>query len=271
MPKTTRLIALAILSIAAHLFAFSEQDENPKSNKKPFSIQQQVDIKKHSQGWTGRNHGLDKYQIAMMATSDKVLTTPYNAIMDNLLVTDKLSDFSEGELSRLINLCQNKTRQGSDTACIVLQHWNELVSKRDKDQGELEAIWLETEKNAGMGLEEKSEMTPLNENQITQASGGEADDLEAIVHNLEDGALNDPSPDKRKQTIQDIISMKDASLVAILENAMHDENLENSQLAAEGVRQLRGLDQNVLEVSAENRDSKLIYDAPHYSLADVTN
>lgn len=271
MQKKTLLIVLAVASLAAYQLSFNGQNVNPRNNHNRPSNQHKADFVKLSPGSTERNNGLSLSNPATIANSDRIINGQLSVTLDYLLVSDKLSDFPEAELSKITNLCQNKHHQGSDTACKVFQHWNELVSKQALESGQMEAIWLETEKNAGTALEENIEITPLVEKQITQASGGETDNLESVLQNLEDRALNDPSPDERHQAIQDIVSMKAPSLIPVLENAMSDESPANRELADEGLSQLREMDQKAVMSNTENPGQKSTSGVPHYSLADVSS
>jgi hypothetical protein len=206
-----------------------------------------------------------------VAASSKLMADPIAARMDYLLVTDKLADFSEAELTKIAALCQNKRHFATETACSVYQHWNELAAKEDDINGQLESVWVEAEKNSGVEFEDNIEITPLAAAQITQESGGASESLDSVLQNLQDRALYDPSADVRYKAIQDAISMKDTTLIPMLENASNDEDKVNAELAADGLIQLQKVNNASFETNDNNPEQITHSGVQYFSQADMSS
>jgi hypothetical protein len=277
MPKKLRFTIVAAVSSLAALLSFYEQVVELKGGhqaKNSFNSDGQKSENNLTTLIEGSGQPLTNRKAALavsMTASSKLMANPIAARMDYLLVTDKLTDFSEAELTKIATVCQNKQHSASDTACSVYQHWNELVANEDGINGQLESVWVEAEKNSGVEFQDNVEITPLAAAQITQESGGLTESLDSVLQNLQDRALYDPSTDVRYKAIQDAISLKDPTLIPMLEKASNDENQENAELATDGLIQIQKVNNSSFETSDNHSEQIKLSGVQHISDADMSS
>ena len=270
------LIALVLFSIYGGFYkdqaifaAISETHASKDEIDKQAALPIKPDVAKQDATINKLNTPTNENQRAM-STSDNMTADANAETLNQLLATNDLNEFTESQVNEAESACQNRKHPLSDLSCQVLQYHIALVKKQDDTNNPLESDWKTIEQNGGgVELDEPAEVTALSENQqITGESGGAVDVLESSLQGLADRALLDHSAEMRRRAIEEAILMKSEAVAPLLQDALNDEHPANSQLAAEGLRQLR----ESAMIPGEETDNKMPENVPsnlaHTSLAD---
>lgn len=280
MTKKSFFIFFVALGLSSAYFMLDNDQPDPTAQHKARHLADAKDsqldqqnppntLKQKSFTHSPSNKSTNDNQLSM-ASNDTINTNAIIEILNQLLASNDLNEFSESQAKAVESICQDPKQPLSDLACQALQHRIDLVKQQDDTNNRLEPDWVAVEQNGGgVELEEHTEVTTLSERQqITGESGQLGDDLESSLQTLKDRALLDHSAEVRFKAIQAAIFMKSEALTPLLQEARNDESPANRKLAEEGLQQLRK--SAIIEPEEFNNQmaEKALPNLAHTSMAD---